>query len=107
MEVSKLTVVCNENSLNVRVYAELLFSKFKIETDRTFFPNRFEINELVDESLFDVFNSLFQNERVEYDAVQYFADAGLGSDDVVMTDDQQKLIKVIYLVEIQSGKRRL
>lgn len=32
---------------------------------------------------------------MEYDAVQYFADAGLGSaDDVVMTDDQQKLIKV-------------
>ena len=37
----------------------------------------------------------FQNERVEYDAVQYFSDAGLGGgDDIVMSDDQQKLIKV-------------
>jgi hypothetical protein len=42
-------------------------------------------------------NTFFQNERVEYDAVQYFSDAGLGpGDDVVMTDDQQKLIKVIW-----------
>ena len=40
-------------------------------------------------------SSFFQSERVEYDAVQYFSDAGLGGgDDVVMTDDQQKLIKV-------------
>jgi hypothetical protein len=47
-----------------------------------------------------------QNERVEYDAVQYFADAGLTSaDDVVMNADQQKLIKVLggfvlYIYEI-------
>ncbi len=45
---------------------------------------------------FNLQNTFFQNERVEYDAVQYFSDAGLGpGDDVVMTDDQQKLIKVI------------
>ena len=44
-------------------------------------------------------NRFFQAERVEYDAVQYFADAGLGSaDDVIMTDDQQKLIKVFASV---------
>lgn len=54
-------------------------------------------------------NRFFQTERVEYDAVQYFADAGLGSaDDVIMTDDQQKLIKVFASVlwSLISGKRQ-
>ena len=47
---------------------------------------------------------MFQNERVEYDAVQYFSDAGLGSaDDVVMTDDQQKLIKVRLKLGCHEG----
>ena len=47
---------------------------------------------------------MFQNERVEYDAVQYFSDAGLGSaDDVVMTDDQQKLIKVRFKFGCHEG----
>ena len=47
---------------------------------------------------------MFQNERVEYDAVQYFSDAGLGSaDDVVMTDDQQKLIKVRFKLGCHEG----